>query len=101
MLAAHAVGLGGTPADEKSRSAQAGFLCLEAIVQVPNPLAHLVEQAGDCNTGVPGFMENLYLRFCTAYGLETQCASGLRQVFKNDVSSSAGCINRVLRSTLR
>ena len=41
-----AVGLGRTPADEKSRSLQAGFFGLEATVHVPNPLAHLVEQAG-------------------------------------------------------
>jgi formate dehydrogenase assembly factor FdhD len=31
MLAVHAVGPGRTPADEKSRSIQAGFLGLEAI----------------------------------------------------------------------
>jgi hypothetical protein len=55
----------------------------------------------DCNTGVPGFMKNLYLMVCPIYGLETLCASDLRQIFKNDVSSSAGCINRVLPSTLR
>jgi hypothetical protein len=46
-------------------------------------------------------MENLYLIFCTVYGLETQCANGLPQVLKNDVSSSTECINRVLPSTLR
>jgi len=46
-------------------------------------------------------MKNLYLIFCTVYELETQCASGLPQVLKNDVSSSAGYINRVLPSTLR
>ena len=34
------------PADEKSHPIQAGFLGLQAIVQVLNLLAHLVEQAG-------------------------------------------------------
>ena len=42
----HAAGLEGTPADEKLHPAQIGFLGLEAIVQIPNPLAHLIEKAG-------------------------------------------------------
>jgi len=46
-------------------------------------------------------MGNLYLMFRTVYGLEIQCASDRRQILKNDVSSNAVCINRVLRSTLR
>ena len=43
---AHAARLRGTPADEKAYLLQVSFFGLQAIVQIPNPLAHLIEQAG-------------------------------------------------------
>jgi hypothetical protein len=46
-------------------------------------------------------MENLYMYFCTVYGLQSQRASGFNSFFLNDVSTGTGCINRVVPSTLR
>jgi hypothetical protein len=46
-------------------------------------------------------MEKLYLMFYTVYSEEPNAASGLQEIFKKDVSSRLGCINRILPSTLR
>lgn len=46
-------------------------------------------------------MENLYLLFYTVYAVGPNAASGFQDIFIKDVSSRPGCINRVLRSTLR
>ena len=40
------LGMRSTPADEKAYLVQVGFFGLQAIVQILNPLAHLIEQAG-------------------------------------------------------
>lgn len=68
---------------------------------VANPLAHLIEQAGDCKEGAPGFMEYLHPYLCMVDGPVSHGARGLQPCHQLDVSSWPGCINRVLRSTLR
>ena len=40
-------GLGSAPADEKAESIRTGLYRLQAIVQIRNPLSHLIEQAPD------------------------------------------------------
>ena len=42
----HAAELRSAPADEKTDPIEVSFLGFEAIVEIPNPLAHLIEQAG-------------------------------------------------------
>ena len=53
----HAAPLRGAPADEKADPVQVRFFSLEAIVQTPNPLAHLIEQAGRLQGRHAGFHE--------------------------------------------
>ena len=43
------------PADEKAYPIQVGLFRLEAIVHVPNPLSHLIEQAGRLQWRRTGF----------------------------------------------
>jgi hypothetical protein len=43
----------------------------------------------------------LYLYDKAAYGRPSHAASGFQPFRQQDVSTGAGCINRVLRSTLR
>ena len=76
------------------------FNDVEAIVLMPNPLAHPIEQAGGLQGRVPGFMANLYLLKTTVNESVSQGASGLQPSHLKDVSTVPGCINRVLRSTL-
>jgi hypothetical protein len=46
-------------------------------------------------------MSNLYLYKTTVYESNSHAPSGLQGFFIKDVSSMAGCINRLLPSTLR
>ena len=46
-------------------------------------------------------MRNLYLYEKAAYGLPSHAARGLQPFQQQDASTRPGCINRVLRSTLR
>ena len=52
---AHAARLGSAPADEKADPIQIGLFRLQAIVQIPNPLSHLIEQAGRLQWRRTGF----------------------------------------------
>jgi len=70
-------------------------------VHISNLLMHLIDQAGGLQGRAPAFMENLYLHQTTAYESVSQGASGLQPFHPKDVSTVPGCINRVLRSTLR
>ena len=64
----------------------------QAIVQTPNLLAHLIEQAANGSGCAPGFMENLYLFIYPAYRPYNQQTSGFRSFSQKDVSARAGCI---------
>jgi hypothetical protein len=57
---AHATTLRSAPADEKSDPVQVGFFGLEAIVHVPNSLAHLIEQADRLQQGSTAFHGKIY-----------------------------------------
>lgn len=46
-------------------------------------------------------MANLYMYIYTAYGCQSQSASGLRKFSLADVSDCAGFMPQVLRDTLR
>jgi hypothetical protein len=46
-------------------------------------------------------MKNLYLLFHTAYKSTAITANGFQGFYTKDVSSTAGCIDRLLPSTLR
>jgi hypothetical protein len=52
---AHAAGLCGAAANEKSNPAEVSLLGFEATVHVPNPLANLIKQAGGLQRGSAGF----------------------------------------------
>ena len=61
---AHAARLGSAPADEKAEPIQVGLFRLQAIVNVPNPLAHLIGQARRLQwrrTGFHGKFISVYL----------------------------------------
>jgi len=73
----------------------------EVIVNSSNMLAKLTSEQVDCKEGAPGSMRNLYLYKKIAYGRPSHAASGLQPFQRQDVSTVPGCINRVLRSTLR
>jgi hypothetical protein len=73
----------------------------EDIVNALNLLAKLLSERADCKEGAPGFMRNLYLYQKTSYGRPSHAARGLQPFHSKDVSTVPGCINRVLRSTLR
>ena len=92
--------LRGAPADTEANPVDIGFFRLEAIVQMPNPLAHLIEQAGRLQRGRAGFHEEFMPVFFTMHGAQSQQASGLQRFFLKDVSSRPGCIHRALPSTL-
>jgi hypothetical protein len=55
----------------------------------------------DYKEGEQRFMEDLCLCEITKYLPESHGASGLQAFHQKDVSTLPGCINRVLRSTLR
>ena len=51
----HTTALNFTPSDEKTNSIEVIFLGFEAIVHIPNPLAHVNEQAGGLQGRSTGF----------------------------------------------
>ena len=48
------------PANEKPHPLQIYLLCAEAIVHVPNPLAHLIQQASGLQRRSAGFHGLIY-----------------------------------------
>ena len=77
------------------------FIDVDAIVHMPNPLAHPIEQAGGLQGGVPGLMANSYLHKTTVNESVSLVVRGLQPFHLKDVSTVSGCINRVSRSTSR
>lgn len=60
--------LRGAPAETEAYPVDIGFLRLEAIVQMPNPLAHLIEQAGRLQRRRAGFYGKFIpVLFCSAW----------------------------------
>ena len=58
-------------------------------------------RSADGQLGVPGFMVDLYLYKKLGVGAEGLVRCGLQSIRQKDLSVRPGCINRVLRSTLR
>jgi hypothetical protein len=90
-----------TPRSAKKKLNNVNNYQFEFIVNTSNLLANLQSKRVDCKQVVPGFMRNLYLYEKTAYGRPSHAARGLQPFHSKDVSTVPGCINRVLRSTLR
>ena len=60
-----------------------------------------LKRRADCEEGAPSLMKDLHLYLLAVNGPTGHGASGLPQFQQQDVSTVPGCIDRVLRSTLR
>ena len=70
-------------------------------MDINNPLAYLVKQAGRLQGRGTGLMANLYLYNITEYESVSQGANGMQLFHLKDVSTVHEHINLILRSTLR
>ncbi len=82
----------GQPADEKAHPIQVSLLSAEAIVKVANTLPNLIQRV-ERKTGVPGFMEVLYL--CFSQFIE--CQPRLQATFRRKPCPEYPAASRLFR----